>query len=160
MNTDIFPPNTSEGSSSPLACSGPICYCSGYKYQLQSSWWIITPLNGLSAEIPNYIKLEPSGKLTIFAGYAWDGASAAFDTRDFMRGSLVHDALYQLMREGLINSSHRPVADMLLYDLCREDEMSWWRSQYVLWAVKKFALRAAERRDRVKHYAGLDRNVG
>jgi len=48
-----------------------------------------------------------------------------------MRGSLVHDALYQLMREDLLdNDTTREPADRLLQSMCREDGMSairaWW----------------------------------
>ena len=49
-----------------------------------------------------YIALLKDGTLSISPGYEWDGASGiAVDTKNFMRGSLVHDALYQLMRKNL-----------------------------------------------------------
>ena len=37
-------------------------------------------------------------KLTINKGYAWDGASGAPDWKTVMRAALVHDALYQMLR--------------------------------------------------------------
>ncbi len=48
-----------------------------------------------------------------------------------MRGSLVHDALYQLMREGELDyETYREPADRLLQSMCKEDGMSsiraWW----------------------------------
>ena len=53
-----------------------------------------------------------------------------------MRGSLVHDALYQLMRlEHLDKDLHREPSDRLLQQMCREDGMSalraWWVYQGV-----------------------------
>lgn len=141
----------------PIDCSGPICYCKGYKYQLQSIFWVQSPITGVTAVVPGFITLEPSGKLTIYAGYAWDGPSGpTLDTRDFMRGSLAHDALYQLMREGLLNISHRDTADRFLVALCLEDGMSEVRANWVYYAVKEFAQCAATRKDREKHYAGRE----
>ena len=71
------------------------------------------------------------GSLTVYAEYAWDGPSGpTIDTANFMRGSLVHDALYQLMRRGLLPQSEREGADKAIRDLCIEDGMSrvraWW----------------------------------
>lgn len=50
-----------------------------------------------------------------------------------MRGSLVHDVLYELMRKGYLPPEAKPVADQLLKDMCREDRM--WRLR--AWWVKK-----------------------
>jgi hypothetical protein len=77
------------------------------------------------------LRLTKTGKLTIKNSYAWDGASGpAIDTRNFMRGSLIHDALYQFIREGILNNSDRKRCDEILRDICLEDGMSkiraWW----------------------------------
>ena len=53
-----------------------------------------------------------------------------------MRGSLVHDALYQLMRGKMLDHDlHRKTADRILWRICREDGMSairaWWVYQGV-----------------------------
>jgi len=79
-----------------------------------------------------FIVLTADGLLTINKGYAWDGPSGpAIDTRNFMRGSLVHDALYQLIREKLLDQ-HTTLepADRLLQKMCKADGMSslraWW----------------------------------
>jgi len=46
-----------------------------------------------------YLKLDGDGQFEFSKGYAWDGPSGStVDTLNFMRGSLVHDALYQLIR--------------------------------------------------------------
>jgi hypothetical protein len=161
---DITPPpagsppgNASAGASCPVPCSGPIAYCKGYKYQLQETFWVDAPFIGITALIPGFVTLEPSGRLTIYAGYAWDGPSGpTIDTADFMRGSLAHDALYQLMREGLLNINHRDTADRFLVTLCREDGMSEARAAWVYYGVKEFAACAAERKDRRRFYAGRE----
>jgi hypothetical protein len=67
-----------------------------------------------------------------------------------MRGSLVHDALYQLMREGFLEKNvHRSIADRLLYDLVREDGMNWFRAKYVYYAVKWTASPMARKQPKV-----------
>ena len=62
-----------------------------------------------------------------------------------MRGSLIHDALYQLMREKhLDHRTYRPVADKILQRLCREDGMSRLRAWWVYQGVRLFADPASE----------------
>jgi len=113
-----------------------ITYHSGYHYQLVEDYTVESAITGVDVTI-RFLRLMPSGLLTIEAGYAWDGASGpAVDTRTIMRGSLVHDALYQLLREGHLPPSYRLQADRLLYTLCREDGMSWPRAQWVYWGVR------------------------
>lgn len=130
-----------------------IKYRKGYKYQLAETAWFQTAIVGEESKLfgrrdgNEWIYLDPHGLMTIKAGYAWDGPSGpTLDSKDFMRGSLAHDALYQLMREGLIDIGNREKADRLLYDLCREDGMSALRAGYVYAGVRWFAAPAATRR--------------
>lgn len=85
-----------------------------------------------------------NNKLTIYAGYIWNGPSGpAIDTENFMRGSLVHDCLYKFMRQGKLSSKFREYADKLLYTICRADGMCRFRATYVWLAVRLFAGRYA-----------------
>lgn len=62
-----------------------------------------------------------------------------------MRGSLVHDALYQLMRERHLDRAlHRAAADRILRDICRQDGMGRLRAAWVYWGVRRFADPAAD----------------
>ena len=73
-------------------------------------------------------------------------SSAHIHTKDFMRGSLVHDALYQLMRDGQLDAGEwRKQADKELRRLCREDGMNPLRAAWVYAAVQLFARKAASR---------------
>jgi len=113
-----------------------IRYSDGYKYQLRVTYRVridICPAQPIKTQ---WIELDCDGWLTINAGYAWDGPSGpTFDTLDFMRGSLVHDALYQLLREGFLPPSDRKPADMILQRIVLEDGMpairAWWVYQGV-----------------------------
>lgn len=125
--------------------SAKIRYWEGYKYVLTESYTLRTPITPTIDINTQFLSLRRDGTLTIRAGYAWDGPSGpAIDTRNFMRGSLVHDAFYQLMREGwLFPKKWRGPADELLREICREDGMSAVRAWWVYTAVKTFARRAA-----------------
>jgi len=126
-----------------------IHYRSGYKYQLAEEYRVNVVINAKRAEDggqtsggikTEYTDLSADGVLTIRAGYAWDGPSGpAIDTKSFMRGSLVHDALYQLMRNNLLPASCREDADQELHRICREDGMNRFRAWYVLLGVRKGA---------------------
>lgn len=123
-----------------------IAYNSGYKYQLKEAYVLATSLRPEQAIELDYLGLGPDGTLTIRKGYAWDGPSGpTIDTADFMRGSLVHDALYQLMREGHLDREvYRDVADRLLQALCIEDGMSKWMAWLVYQGVHRFANPASD----------------
>ncbi len=113
----------------------------GYKYLLEEEYLYPTGI-ALAARIEtDYLALEVDGVLLIKKSYAWDGASGpAIDTADFMRGSLVHDALYQLIRLGLLAKKYRKRADQLLRKICREDGMPFWRAFYVYRVVRRFGV--------------------
>jgi hypothetical protein len=58
-----------------------------------------------------YVTLE-KGRLVIRKGYAWDGASGpVFQTKTLVAASLLHDALYQIIREMKLNELFRKEAD-------------------------------------------------
>ena len=123
-----------------------IAYKSGYKYQLNRSFTLLIRIKPPRAIVTEFVSLDRSGLLFLKAGYAWDGPSGpTIDTPDFMRGSLVHDALYQLMRERhLDRDAYRGPADELLREHCREDGMSRVRAWLVYEAVRRFADPAAD----------------
>lgn len=115
-------------------------YNSGYKYQLKQSYTIRIDIKPLRHINQGFLEIDTDGYLTIHKGYAWDGPSGpAFDTKNFMRGSLIHDALYQLMRvEQLDENIYREKADRLLQKICKEDGMSSLRAWGVYQAVRNF----------------------
>ena len=126
-----------------------IAYKSGYKYQLKETYTVRIPVIPGAAIHTEYISLETTGDLTLKEGYAWDGPSGpTIDTLTFMRGSLVHDALYQLMREGNLDKNvYREAADRTLRDICREDGMWSVRAWFVYHGVRLFADPAADPAD-------------
>ncbi len=109
-----------------------------YKYQLTEQYNLKIGIKKYKVETP-YLKLYEDGELEISKGYAWDGPSGpTFDTLNIMRGALVHDTLYQLIRIKEIQPQYKEYADLLLQKICLEDGMSTFRANYVYHAVKWF----------------------
>lgn len=111
-----------------------------YKYELTADYMsytrvLVGPEHVKGAD--GLVEVWDHGDLVIHKGYAWDGPSGpTFDTPEFMRGSLVHDALYQLIEENVIPWGHRRMADRELWRICREDGMGWLRAAYVYLGVR------------------------
>jgi len=122
----------------------PIRYRDGYLYQLAEDYSIDLVTQPETDVSDDFIRFDTNGKWTILKGYEWDGPSGqTFDTKDFMRGSLVHDVLYQLIRRGLIKDC-RAEADDILRMICLQDGMSQARAEMVHNAVRAFGASAAE----------------
>ena len=112
-----------------------------YKYTLHAPYQYETGIKDVYFA-NNYLLLDLDGNLTIAQNYTWDGPSGpAIDTRNFMRASLVHDALYQILRE-YPDMEHRKrfrkKADNVLRTICNDEDMFWFRSTYVYYAVRLF----------------------
>ena len=104
----------------------------GYKYQLVEGVALQTEVASEREISHPMMVLHTSGLLLIQSGYAWDGPSGpTLDTKSTMQASLAHDALYQLMREGLLSPEHKPEADRTLEMLGVQDGMWKWRAH--LW---------------------------
>ena len=125
-------------------------YSAGYKYQLKTVYVYDVGIKPKEIIANQFITLYQNGILLITKGYAWDGPSGpAIDTPSFMQASLVHDALYQLMREGLVDINYRKDADLLLYKIAREDGMWKIRALWTYWAVRRFAKSAITNKKKI-----------
>lgn len=140
-----------------------IQFCKGYKYQLREIARIqtrICPNKDIKAEL---VELRQDGMLIVHKYFAWDGCSGpTIDDRSNYVACLVHDALYYLMRLGLLPRTWRTRVDEELTRLMKEDgeeivradaENNWFwdlisrlrlvllflRADYYGWACKIFA---------------------
>ena len=128
-----------------------IKYKSGYKYQLHADYTVKVSIKPPNRVVRPYITLSTNRTLLTRRGYAWDGPSGpTFDTKNFMRASLVHDALYQLMRQKVISRRWRLEADKELKRICLEDGMSNIRAGYVYRSVRRWAGSAASSKNKKK----------
>jgi hypothetical protein len=109
-----------------------------WKYELLETE--VTAVPHLRGNAATEYFLLSKGFLYIYPHYAWDGPSGpTVDTKTFMRGSLVHDAICQLCEQGLIDKKYRKVGDELLRKICLEDGMSKFRAWYVYNAVRMYS---------------------
>lgn len=125
----------------------------GWKYSTESVFEINIEkrLDDSVVSSGGYIMLSKYGVMCIKKGYAWDGPSGpAIDTYDFMRASLVHDALYQLIREGMVPRSWRKHADVMMRKMCIEDGMSRTRAWLSYRAVRTFG-ESALKQEKPRH---------
>lgn len=135
-----------------MATKGYIRYRSDYKYQLAETYQIKIDIKPHSDISTKFIDLDTIGNLKVKSGYAWDGPSGPVkDTKENLRSSLIHDALYQLMRgRELYARTHRKAADQLFKDICKEDGVSnYWASKYY-WALRRFGKPAASPENKKK----------
>jgi len=127
-------------------------YRTGYKYQLAAPY--IAPCvgvqRGTDLSANGYVFLSAS-KISICEGYAWNGASGPVrDTRRTMRASLVHDAIYQLIREELLPATAKDAADQVFRDLCIEDGTPRWRANLYYRALRRFGQPATDPKNKRK----------
>mgnify|MGYP001588064902 CR=1 FL=1 len=127
---------TEDRPTAGEAMNPTLKYQGGYKYQVYEDYTISVDIRVVAPIDTPFIRLD-DGMLLIRKGYAWDGPSGpAIDTQNFMVGSLVHDALYQLMREGHLSQVWRKTADEELVRLCAEDGMWALRRKWVYDGVR------------------------
>lgn len=91
-----------------------------YKYELEEDMSFEVPeLYGFSFS-HKLFKLR-DGLLKVRAGYHWDGPSGpTMDTPSTMESSLVHDVLYQSIRERMLPYSRRKDADQIFHRLMKK----------------------------------------
>lgn len=129
-------------------------YKSGYRYVTQDisyhalSFATLPFWMGSILEITNVAKTNEY-RLRISRNYAWDGASFTlfkwFGTPDsWLTPSLVHDALYQAMREGFLQLTYRERVDRLFRSMLIERGV-WralaWAAYYAVRVFGNFAVR-------------------
>ena len=122
-----------------------VSYKQGYKYQLVADFRIQLDFSPPLAASSTFLELSSAGELLIKSGYCWDGASGpAIDTKNFMRASLVHDALYQMMRNDLLPKDLLLPADRQMLSILKQDGMILpmrWLAYGCVRLFGKFAIR-------------------
>ena len=121
-----------------------IHYREGLKYQLAQAHSEQINIRPPKAVDTYWVQLSLEGWLTIRAGYGWDGPSGpTIDTPSAMVGSLVHDALYQLIRLGFLSPDTRKTADEEYRHLCIRDGMCRPRAALHFDALRLFGASSA-----------------
>ncbi len=95
-----------------------------YKYTLQKQAEVDLGVNFTTDIRGSHFELTTGGHLTILEHYSWDGPSGpVLDTKWNIRASLVHDALYQMIRERYFSNADdaREMADWIFRVICEQD---------------------------------------
>jgi hypothetical protein len=135
-----------------MTTRGYIRYRSDYKYQLAEDYRVKTLIRSKAAIKTDFIDLDIAGNLLIKQAYAWDGPSGPVkDTPENMRASLVHDALYQLMRNNHLNKrTYRKTADVQFSIICKEDGVSSRTANLWYHGLRRFGKPAASPQNKKK----------
>lgn len=139
-----------------IACT-PLYYKEGYKYiQAEHPFICHTEIYPQVDITTKFITLTREGVLTVQPYYASDGSSGpTIDDKTNMRGGWAHDALYELMRLGLLDIAWREKVDELLRDLDLQDAYEkhpklyfLYYARYVIWfkTVRAFSGKYATKR--------------
>jgi hypothetical protein len=110
-----------------------------YRYKTLSEYKdYFAALSGVSF-VHRYVSCT-NGILKIEENYAWDGATGViFDSYYLMKASLIHDALYQMMREGLLDrKKYRKVADKIFYSVMKDSKVNPIRRRLLYIGVRLF----------------------
>ena len=121
----------------------------GSKYQLVEKYVYQTRIDTpATLSIPG-VMLHNDGRLLIFPGYVWDGASGpTIDDHRNTRAALVHDALYDMLKTTFLGKpdskewkTNRKIADEHWREIMLEDGSSKLRAWYYYQGVRLFGRR-------------------
>lgn len=131
-----------------------IAYSEGYKYQTRETYSDTIPIRPAQDIRTRWCSLSTAGLLTLEEGYASDGPSGpTVDTKSAMRAAFCHDAIYQMIRLGLLDEKWREAADRMYADMFLEDATEIIERDYWEW-VQPAAIAAAKARAEI-HYRSL-----
>lgn len=121
-----------------------------YKYCVEENEVVKTRLRPCkSANIPGYLHLSIDGTLIISYRYAWDGITNGVNLKCNRTAGLVHDALYQLMREGELDLSFKTQCDEELRDIMASNGAPQFLANFFFFMVQKFGNAFATKKKKV-----------
>lgn len=126
-------------------------------YHLDRIYWLDVGLKpSTRIDVGRYINLMPNGVLYIQDGFLFGPSGPTIDTEGIMRGSLVHDALYAMLRSGkligrlaredgiLDHDDLRMTADKWMRHLCYQDGTPEIRCNWIYDALRVGGASSAE----------------
>lgn len=121
-------------------------YRNGFEYQLEEDVIFALPDSFVEYTYKTWFIQLDQCTLTLRRGYACDGPSGpTLDSRGGMRPAVLHDAIYQMIREEVLPSEFKAVADLLFYHGLLHDGMGKIRAWGWYQAVKYFGRSASIR---------------
>jgi len=115
-----------------------VAYFTGHKYILTEDYSHRLSFNTGARVVLGPIELD-GDTLLLRTGFGWDGASGpAVDTKDVLRASAAHDALWDLMKARLLDSELKEDVDREFAAILEEDGMPSFRRWYLHQAVSNY----------------------
>lgn len=113
-------------------------FIESHKYKtLDEECFYIPEFAGMSITLP-FVRLV-DGKIYFNAYYTYDGPSGPTKDDDTNKiPALVHDGLYQMMREGVLDRKYRKLADQVMRRMCLEHGMKPFRAWYYYVGLRLF----------------------
>jgi hypothetical protein len=87
-----------------------------------------------------WYELYEDGQLFIRAGFPWDGATGAFDTRSIIGPSAVHDIFCELINAGLLPRHMQALVDEQFRLHEALEKMGWLRRMWTYFAVRVYQI--------------------
>lgn len=109
-----------------------------YKYEVLNSPTYVTSVRGYEVRLEQAGRtvalLGQDGFLIICSGYYYNGPNWFPDIAAFQDGSLAHDALWEMISNGLLPPSTRSAADETMREINRDMGMNWLLV-WITWAA-------------------------
>lgn len=106
-------------------------YTKGYRYQVdEDRLFLDTPLRPEEKIETPFLVLHKMGTMKVRAGVAWDGRSGLIRRDKTKSPSLFHDMAYELIRDGLLPRSQKPIADAYYVDMLIKNGVSKWYARF------------------------------
>ena len=116
----------------------------GNCYQLINDFTVQTSIMGYVANHPLY-RLTADGKLLMRTYFTWDGPTGAFNTKNFIIPSAVHDALCNLINLGYLPMSLQPMVDEEMIKFQRRAKMCFLRRAWTYTVVRWYQMTKKKR---------------
>ena len=90
------------------------------------------------------------GLLIMKQGFCFEPSGPTIKTKSVMQGCCVHDAIYYLIRNGLLEPHWKEPGDDLMKEIHLQDEVNAFRAGYFHWSVINFGDTSIDPRNRKK----------
>ena len=110
----------------------------GKNYILKEEISIKTDIHPDKAIKNKYSSITKAGKITLYPGFLWDGATGAVDTPKIMQASAMHDFICNEYNCGKLTKEQRELGDKMFKSQLKAANMWSFRVKYVYQAVRKF----------------------
>ena len=111
-------------------------YKTGYEHKTNCAWYFDTEVYPPETIETDLIRLTTKGSVRLRKHFSWNGANCCPEFKTSIRGSALHDALFQLLGSGLLDMKWLPQANKEMLKTCKKSGM---------WAITRVLIRTGLR---------------